>query len=70
VVPQVAITAARLTTSQVTPEFEVAGKRVILQPLETTSVPASALRQRVGSLKEHGQQVMDGLDELFTEAFG
>lgn len=70
VVPLVAITAARLTPSRVTPEFEVAGRRVILQPLETTSVPVSALRQRVGSLKKQGQQVMDALEELFTQAFG
>lgn len=70
VVPLVAITAVRLPPSRVTPEFEVAGRRVILQPLETTSVPVSALRQRVGSLKKQGQQVMDALEEVFTQAVG
>lgn len=70
VVPLIAITAARLTPSRMTPEFEVAGRRVMLQPLEITSVPVAALQQRVGSLKDHGQQVIDALDELLTQAFG
>lgn len=59
-----------LSSSRFTPEFRVRGQRVLLQPLEIASVPVGFLKEHVGSLKEHGQEIMDALDELLTRAFG
>ncbi len=70
VVPLVAKAGAALSPSRFTPEFRVRGQRVLLQPLEITSVPLGVLREHVGSLKEQGQEIMDALDELLTRAFG
>ncbi|MCC8537755.1 CcdB family protein [Xanthomonas codiaei] len=70
VVPLVSTSAHSPTPSRFTPEFVVAGHRVILQPLEMTSVPLAVLTQPAGSLKDEGQRIVDALDELFTRSFG
>ncbi|QTK36835.1 hypothetical protein XcgCFBP2526_04095 [Xanthomonas citri pv. glycines CFBP 2526] len=48
----------------------MAGHRVILPPLEMTSIPLSVLNTPTGTLKDQGQILIDALDELFTRSFG
>lgn len=56
--------------SRMHPAFDIHGQRVVLQPLDTVSVDASALGEPVASLAEQGQVITDALDELFTRAWG
>ena len=56
--------------SRMHPVFDIHGQRVVLQPLDTVSVDASALGEPVASLAEQGQVITDALDELFTRAWG
>nr|WP_208413292.1 CcdB family protein [Xanthomonas cannabis] len=70
VVPLAIASAHSPTPSRFTPEFVVAGQRVVLQPLEMTSVPLSVLTHPAGSLRDEGQRIVDALDELFTRSFG
>ncbi|PPU98032.1 plasmid maintenance protein CcdB [Xanthomonas populi] len=56
--------------SRFTPELTVAGRSVILQPLETTSVPLAVLNKPAGTLKDQAQTIIAALDELFTRSFG
>ena len=52
------------------PTFTVKGEKVVLRPLEISSVVADRLGEPVASLAEHGQQIIDAMDELMTRAFG
>lgn len=70
VVPLVRKSTHSPTPSRFTPELTVAGQRVILQPLEMTSVPLAVLNKPAGTLKDQGQRIIDALDELFTRSFG
>ncbi|AAW77090.1 conserved hypothetical protein [Xanthomonas oryzae pv. oryzae KACC 10331] len=70
VIPLVRKSTQSPTPSRVTPELTVAGHSVILQPLETTSVPLAVLNKPAGTLKDQGQLIIDALEELFTRSFG
>jgi toxin CcdB len=52
------------------PAFVVDGVRVVLHPLDTVSVAADQLGDRIGSLAQEGQIIADALDELLTRSRG
>lgn len=52
------------------PSFTVRGVRVILHPLELSSIPASRLDAPVTSLAEEGDDIIAAIDELITRAYG
>lgn len=54
----------------VTPTFTIAGAKVILNPLEITSVAVDALGEYVGSLADKGDLLVAALDEVFSRAWG
>lgn len=51
------------------PSFRIGGKKVVLHPLEMVSVPLDQLGPPVGSLADHGPEIIAALDELFTRAW-
>lgn len=73
VVPLVATGEAwsgiHLPTTTINPIFTIEGKRVILDPLEITSVAIETLGQRVGSLSEEADAIVAALDEVFSRAW-
>ncbi|MFT4178213.1 MAG: CcdB family protein [Thermomonas sp.] len=52
------------------PTFVVEGEPVVLVPLDVFSLPKDSLGKPVASLAEHGQRIIDAMDELMTRAFG
>ena len=52
------------------PAFVVEGVRVVLHPLDTISVAADQLGDRIGSLAQEGQIIANALDELLTRPRG
>ena len=52
------------------PTFVIGKERVVLTPLDVFSLPLDTLGEPVASLAEHGQQIVDAMDELTTRAFG
>lgn len=51
------------------PMFTVKGTKVVLLPLDITSVPADRLGEPVASLRAHGDDIIAALDELITRAY-
>lgn len=52
------------------PGFIIQGVNVVLHPLEMVSIPADRLGAPIASLTEHGDRIMDAVDELLTRAYG
>lgn len=48
------------------PVFEIAGVRLVLSTAELAGVSRTALGERIGSLAEHRNEVVQALDLLFT----
>lgn len=51
------------------PTFRIRGLAVVLHPLDVVSVPVDALGPKVASLRDHGEQVIAAIDELFSRAW-
>lgn len=51
------------------PVFTVKGIKVVLLPLDITSVPADRLGESIASLAAHGDAIVGALDELMTRAY-
>lgn len=49
--------------------FEVEGMAVALNPLEISSVALDSLGEKVASLAEDGDRIVQALDELFSRAW-
>jgi toxin CcdB len=58
-----------LPASNINPTFTIEGIRVILDPLEMTSVATEALGERVGSLTAEADAIVAALDEVFSRAW-
>ncbi len=52
------------------PAFTIKGERLVLHPLEISSIAVEKLGKPVASLAEHGQKIIDAMDELMTRAYG
>jgi len=52
------------------PIFSISGVEVVLNPLQVVSVATDQLGAVVDSLANHGQQIIDAVDELITMAWG
>jgi len=52
------------------PIFRIGSVEVVLNPLQVVSVASDQLGVVVDSLAEHGQQIIDAMDELMTRAWG
>jgi toxin CcdB len=52
------------------PAFTIKGERVVLHPLEVSSVAVERLGKPVTSLAEHGQKIIDAMDELMSRVYG
>jgi len=51
------------------PVFTVKGVKVVLLPLDITSVPVDRLGESIASLAAHGDAIIGALDELITRAY-
>jgi toxin CcdB len=60
----------KVTLPRFNPTFTIEGTPVVLHPLELVSVATDKLGNVVHSLAEHGQLIIDALDELITRAHG
>ena len=60
----------KFPSAVVTPTFTIAGIKVILNPLEMTSIAIDALGEQVGSLAEKGDVIVAALDDIFSRAWG
>lgn len=58
------------SSTRMNPVFSIEKVDVVLHPLDMVSVAIGQLRERVGSLAEHGQAIADALDELLTPSWG
>ncbi len=59
----------KLTYPAFNPTFSVNGIAVALDPLDMVAVPLEKLGPAVESLAEHGQAIVNALDELFSRAW-
>ncbi len=64
--------AAHMTRvgTRMNPVFTVDGIEVVLHTLDMVSVATQHLGDYVGSLAEHGQNIIDAADEMLTRAWG
>jgi toxin CcdB len=58
-----------LDRSRLNPTFTVKGVSVVLHPLDIVSVPLDRLGKPVASLAQHGNKIVEALDELFTRIY-
>ena len=61
---------ASISGSRMNPIFSISGVEVVLNPLQVVSVATDQLGAVVDSLANHGQQIIDAVDELITMAWG
>jgi toxin CcdB len=66
VAPLVAAALMGRAVRYLNPRFKVKGKAVFMSTAELAGVPKSALGEKVGSLKEQRNEIIDALDLLFT----
>ena len=67
VVPLVAKSSlGKISNPRFNPTFRVKGASVVLHPLEIVSVAKGNLGERVGSLTQEGDRIIDALDELLV----
>jgi len=66
VVPLYTIAALGKAATYLNPSFFIQQKTVVLSTAELAGVTISSLGDRVGSLKEHRQEIIAALDFLFT----
>jgi len=52
------------------PALTIDGIDVVLHPLDIVSIALDQLGDFIESLSEHGQNITDALDELFTRSWG
>jgi toxin CcdB len=65
-------TAGPLADPTLTPVFSVAGKRVILDPLQIVAVPVSSLGRLVASVADDRSSgaIINAIDAVITRAYG
>jgi toxin CcdB len=68
VIPLVAADAFRRTDSDIGPHFIVAGRDVVLDPLQVTNVSARALGPVVASLADDDDRIINAIDALLSRA--
>ena len=66
VMPLYTATAFGKAATQLNPNFSVQQETVVLSTSELAGVAISSLGDKVGSLKEHRQEIIAALDFLFT----
>jgi len=73
VVPLVALdatgAAGKPPASALNARFEIDGVAVVLNPLEISSVALDSLGEKVASLADEGDRIIQALDELFSQAW-
>lgn len=60
---------AGIAGTRMNPSFKVRGTVLVLHPLDMVSVACDQLGECVGSLADHGQEIVDALDELLTRSW-
>jgi toxin CcdB len=70
VIPLVLESAIAHQEPRLNPVFTIQGRRVVLNPLHMVSVALERLGDRVGSIKEDGDRVIEAIDLLITRAWG
>ncbi len=66
VIPLYTIAALGKAATHLNPTFSIQQKTVVLSTAELAGVTISSLGDRIGSLKEHRQEIIAALDFLFT----
>lgn len=61
---------ASFSGTRMNPIFTIEDEDVVLRPLDTVSVAIDQLGERIGSSAEHGQRIVDAMDELLTRSWG
>lgn len=70
VIPLVKKTSlAKIDNTHFNPSFRIKNVSVVLHPLEIVSVSVDSLGERVASLSQDGDSIVDALDELLTRAW-
>lgn len=59
----------KIANPRFNPSFRIENITVVLHPLEIVSAPREALGDRVTSLRQEGNRIIDALDELLTQAW-
>ena len=55
---------------QLNPSFEIDGRSVVLHPLQTVSIPADQLGDKVCSLADDSDRIIAAIDLLISRAWG
>lgn len=66
VVPLYTAAALGKAATHLNPSFSIQQETVVLSMAELAGVPINSLGDKVGSLKEHCQEIIAALDFLFT----
>jgi toxin CcdB len=66
VIPLVRVADLRERDRTLNPEFTIGGEGFVRVPLDIAAVPASALGDVVGSLKDESDDIVNALDLLFA----
>ena len=69
VIPMVLASAAPSPDPRLNPEFEIEGRKVVLNPLHIVSVAVDRLGHRVVSVKNDGDRIIAAIDLLVTRAW-
>lgn len=70
VVPLMDVSSYRTQATTISPTFVIEGRQVMLNPLEIVSVPRTALKDHVTSLRSHETEIINAIDALITRAYG
>ena len=64
--------AGRVADPTVTPQFRIAGKKVLLDPLQIVAMPQASLGSVVASLAEDASNssIINAIDAVITRAYG
>jgi toxin CcdB len=64
------VPGASISGSRMNPVFSIDGVEVVLHPLQVASVAIDQLGPVIDSLADHGQQIIDAMDEMLTMVLG
>ncbi|ALG74799.1 plasmid maintenance protein CcdB [Azospirillum thiophilum] len=70
IIPMVDKRAEPPIDPELNPSFEIEGRSVVLHPLQTVSLRAEQLGEKIGSLADDGDRIIAAIDLLISRAWG
>lgn len=55
--------------SRINPVFTIEGREVVMHPLEIVSIALDQMGEKIGSLSDEGDAILNALDEVLTRAW-